>query len=512
MPRHSAAHYFLEGLVDLGVEYVFSNLGTDHVSLIEELARWDREGRPHPQFLLCPHENVAVHMAGGYAAATGRGQVALVHVDAGTGNATMPMHNLCRGRVPVMLMAGRAPFTSHGEMKGGRDSYVHFVQDPFDIGSLVRQYVKWEYSLPTGLVAKEALRRGHTVMQSEPTGPVYMTLPREMLAEEFDDAAIRPFNVDQYGPVLAGGISPAQAEEIAHELMAASNPVAVVSYLGRKAEAVGVLDALARECGIRVVESNPVYVNIPRDSPCFAGYMPGPVIAKADLGLLIDVDVPWIPKDTPEADSVRWLQIDVDAVKKDFPMWAFPASVRIQGDSGTVLGQILEVVRAKADDAYRERVAKRVAGWDSANKERVARVTKAAETAGEKGALTPDYVCAQLNAKLSADDIIVNEAIRSMGVVLNQIPRTQPGTYLGLAGGGLGFSGGSALGMKLARPDRRVVQVVGDGSFHFSTPDSVYAVAQEYQLPDLHGRAGQCGLAGRQGSNAARLPGRGGGC
>ena len=74
MSRHSAAHYFLEGLVDLGVEYIFANLGTDHVSLIEEMARWDREGRKHPEMILCPHEVVAVHMAGGYALATGRAQ------------------------------------------------------------------------------------------------------------------------------------------------------------------------------------------------------------------------------------------------------------------------------------------------------------------------------------------------------------------------------------------------------------------------------------------------------
>ena len=115
MSRHSAAHYFLEGLVDLGIEYIFANLGTDHVSLIEEIARWDREGRKHPEVILCPHEIVAVHMAGGYALATGRGQAVFVHVDAGTANACMAIQNLFRYRLPVMLFAGRAPYTLHGE-------------------------------------------------------------------------------------------------------------------------------------------------------------------------------------------------------------------------------------------------------------------------------------------------------------------------------------------------------------------------------------------------------------
>jgi acetolactate synthase I/II/III large subunit len=172
---YSSAHFFLEGLTELGVQYVFSNFGTDHVSLIEELARWDTIGKAHPQFILCPHENVAIHMAAGFAALTGQGQAVVVHVDAGTANAAMGMHNMFRGRLPVLLIAGKTPFTMRGELPGSRDNYVHFVQDPFDIASLVRPYVKWEYSLPSGVIAKEVLRRAHSVMQSDPQGPVLKT-------------------------------------------------------------------------------------------------------------------------------------------------------------------------------------------------------------------------------------------------------------------------------------------------------------------------------------------------
>src|SRR5258707_12298210 len=188
MGRHSTAHYFLEGLVDLGVEYIFANLGTDHVSLIEQMARWDKEGRKHPGMILCPHEVVAVHMAGGYALATGRAQAVLVHVDAGTANACMAIQNLFRYRLPVMLFAGRAPHTLHGELLGSRDTYVHFVQDPFDIASIVRPYVKWEYSWPSAVVVKEALARASALAHSDPRGPAYHMLPREQLAEEGREA------------------------------------------------------------------------------------------------------------------------------------------------------------------------------------------------------------------------------------------------------------------------------------------------------------------------------------
>ena len=483
MPSHSTAHYFLEGLADLGIEFLFSNLGTDHVSLIEELARWDREGRAHPQVILCPHENVAIHMAGGYAAITGRGQAVLVHVDAGTANASMGMHNLFRARVPVFLMAGRSPYTLRGELPGSRDNYVHFVQDPYDIGSLVRPYVKWEYTLPSGVVAKEALTRGYALMQSDPAGPVYLSLPRETLAEQWEESAIRAFPPARYGPVRAGGTEPDIARRIAAQLLAAENPIAIASYLGRKPEAVAALDALARECGIRVFESNPVYLNIPRDSPCFAGFDARAAIAEADVGLLLDVDVPWLPKYVPDNPGARWVHVDVDAIKKDFPMWGFATDLRVQGDCATVLGQVLEIVRADADAGFRARAATRIAGWEGMRQERVQRITAAAGISGKAGAISPDFLCAALNAVLGQDDIVINEAIRNTPAVLNQIVRTRPQTYFGLSGGGLGFSGGMALGAKLARPGSRIVQFVGDGGFHFSTPTSVYAVAQQYNLP-----------------------------
>src|SRR3954453_640960 len=315
MSRHSAAHYFLEGLVALEIEYIFANLGTDHVSLIEEIARWDREGREHPEVILCPHEVVAVHMAGGYALATGRAQAVLVHVDAGTANACMGIQNLFRYRLLVMLFAGRAPHTLHGELTGSRDTYVHFVQDPFDIASIVRPYVKWEYSPPSGVVVKEALARAGAFAQSDPPGPVYMMLPRETLAEEWDEAAMPDYPAARYGSVQDGGIKPARVEAIADALMRAESPVAFAPYLGRKPQAVAVLDRLARATGIRVAEFSAIDLNIPQDSPCFAGADPLPLLEAADLGLLLDCDVPFVPQSAKRASAMKWIQIDVDPLK-----------------------------------------------------------------------------------------------------------------------------------------------------------------------------------------------------
>jgi acetolactate synthase I/II/III large subunit len=483
MTRYSTAHYFLQGLVDLGVDYIFANLGTDHVSLIEELARWDQEGRKHPEVILCPHEVVAVHMAAGYALATGRGQAVFVHVDAGTANACMAVQNLFRYRLPVMLFAGRAPYTLHGELPGSRDTYVHFVQDPFDIASIVRPYVKWEYSLPSGVVVKEALARASAFMHSDPPGPVYMMLPRETLAEQWDDADMPAYPPARYGSVQSGGIDPVRVNAIAEQLMAAENPIALTAYLGRRPGAVPVLERLAQTCGIRVAEFNSIDLNISQASPCFAGFDSQPLLETADFGLLLDSDVPFVPQYAKRAGAIKWVQIDIDPLKSDFPMWGFATDMRIQGDCAVVLQQVLDVVESRAEQAWRRRVAERIASWGGAREAMAKRRAAASDNQGVSGALNPAFVFKTLNGKLSQDDVVVNEAIRNGPILQEHITRTKPRSYVGLAGGGLGFSGGMALGLKLAQPDRRVVQVIGDGGFHFSSPDSVYAVAQQYQVP-----------------------------
>jgi acetolactate synthase-1/2/3 large subunit len=481
--RHSAAHYFLEGLTEIGCDYLFCNFGTDHAPLIEAMAGFKRDGRKAPETILCPHEITAVHMAAGYTMATGRGQGVVVHVDAGTANSAMALHNLSRGRIPVLLMAGRAPFTTRGELLGTRDNYVHFVQEPFDQASLVRPYTKWEYNLPSGVVAKEALRRAHTVMHSDPKGPVYMTFPRETLTELWSEGQIRSYPRERFGPAIVGAVDAESVDAIAARLLTAERPLLITAYAGRNHEAVARLDELARFAGIRVIEFNPIHVNLPHDSPCHGGFMPAKALADADVGLLVDVDVPWIPKDMPDNPSTWWAHVDVDAEKRAFPMWTFPANLRLQGDSCRFFTDLLVALKAKADEGFKTRAAARVkalAGELAARREQAA---KLAADPGVVGEINSHFFCAALAKALGPSDIVINEAIRNIPVVLQQVPRTKPGSLVGLAGAGLGFSASVALGLKLAMPGRIVMPIMGDGTFYFSNPQSVLAVSQKYGLP-----------------------------
>ncbi len=481
-PEFSAAYYFLEGLTELGVEYLFCNFGTDHAPIIEEMAHRKKRGEPMPGVLHCPHENTAAHMAEGYAFVTGRGQGVLVHVDVGTANTANAMHNAYRSRLPVLLMAGKAPYTANDELVGSRDTYVHFVQEPFDQASLVRPYLKWEWTLPSGVVVKEALRRAYSIMQSEPRGPVYLMMQRETLTQAWSADQIRRYAADQFAATSGGGADPKLVAALAERLLTAEKPVLIAGYAGRNERTSAMIDALAQFAGIAVYEAN-MTNNISHASPCFVGFAADKAVPQADVGILVDVDVPWFPSDVQIREKSFWAHIDIDTLKPGSPMWTFPGNLRMQGDSGRILEQLLDELKAEATPKFRASAAARLERIKALREERIARAAKLAADHGKPGAINPHYLMAELGKVLDDDAIIFNEGVTNAGAVLLQIPRRRPNTTMRSGGGGLGWSGAMALGAKLAAPDRLMVQISGDGGFYFGNPSSVFAVSQQYKLP-----------------------------
>src|SRR5215510_15040838 len=186
----------------------------------------------------------------------------------------------------------------------------------------------------------------------------------------------------RYGSVQAGGIEPARVDAIEDALISAENPVAFAAYLGRKPNAVAALDRMARTCGIRVAAFNSIDLNIPQDSPCFAGSDPLALLESADLGLLLDTDVPFVPQSAKKAAAIKWIQVDIDPQKADFPMWGVATDIRVQGDSSIILQQECDAVEARADDKYRRRIAGRIASWESA---RAGAAQKRAAASANKG-------------------------------------------------------------------------------------------------------------------------------
>src|SRR3984957_8743460 len=176
------AESFLTRLADRGVEYVLANAGTDFAPIIEALSRNPGSNRKYPRVITVPHENVAVSMAQGYYRVSGKPAVVMVHVTVGTANAVCALMNAARDNVPIILGAGRTPLTETGH-HASRNRSIHWGQEMFDQGGLTREFVKWDYGLRAGQAAESVVDRAIDIAMSGPRGPVYLTLPREVLAE-----------------------------------------------------------------------------------------------------------------------------------------------------------------------------------------------------------------------------------------------------------------------------------------------------------------------------------------
>ncbi|MBI4293250.1 MAG: acetolactate synthase, partial [Betaproteobacteria bacterium] len=215
------------------------------------------------------------------------------------------------------------------------------------------------------------------------------------------------------------------------------------------------------------------------------GYVVANHVPQADVGLMVDVDVPWIPNEVQENPASWWAHIDVDVVKQDSPIWGFPTNLRLGGDATTILRQLVEALKVKATPAFRDAVAKRMETIKKEYAERMANLAKLAADKGTKGAVGANYVASEINKVLGEDDVVIAAATTNIVTACNQVPRAKAGTYLGAPGAGLGRGSGMAMGVKLARPEATVVNFVGDGGFYFGNPSSVYAVAKQYKLPIL---------------------------
>jgi acetolactate synthase I/II/III large subunit len=146
IPIDSTAEAYLELLRNRGIEYFFGNGGTDFAPLVEAFAKSASQGGTTPKPMTVPHEYVAVSMADGFYRVTGRPQAVMVHVIVGTANAAGAIMNAARAHVPILFSGGRTPITESG-LRGARIAHIHWAQESFDQGSLVREFVKWDYEL-----------------------------------------------------------------------------------------------------------------------------------------------------------------------------------------------------------------------------------------------------------------------------------------------------------------------------------------------------------------------------
>ena len=180
-----AAEAYLRALAAGGVDSLYAVAGTDFPSIVESYAGAPGSGAVLPNAYTVPHENLAVSMAHGDALHSGRPQTAMVHVSVGTANMVCGALNAIRDAVPVILRAGRTPLTETGA-EGSRTRFIHWAQEMFDQGGMIREAVKWDYELRDADQIEDVAIRAMDIAAAPPPGPVYLSLPRELLARRLD--------------------------------------------------------------------------------------------------------------------------------------------------------------------------------------------------------------------------------------------------------------------------------------------------------------------------------------
>lgn len=240
----NTAQAYLKLLRAMGVKYFFGNAGTDFASIIDGFAKFAAEGKTTPIPIQVPHEFCAVSMAHGYSMVTGEPPLVMVHTTVGTANAMCGLINAARARIPLILSAGRTPITESGHL-GSRDLLIHWAQESFDQASLVREYVKWDYELRSFSQLETVVRRAFALAMSEPKGPVYLTFPREVLAEPHSEFTFSEEN--PLPPATTPFPDSARIEEAAELLAHAAYPLIITRTFGRNPTAVSSLVVRQRE-------------------------------------------------------------------------------------------------------------------------------------------------------------------------------------------------------------------------------------------------------------------------
>ena len=484
---YTTSRALLEAMREAGVRYLFANLGSDHTGIVEAYAQARHDGCADrlPELLLCPHESVGLSAAHGYAQVSGEPQAVLVHVDCGTQTLGGAVHNAARGRVPVLILAGLSPMTQQGELPGSRNEFIHWIQDTADQRGIVRGYVKYENEVRTGRNAKQIVHRALQIARSEPAGPVYLTAAREVMEERLPP---QPAQGPWWSPVAPAALAPEVADEIAAALEEATAPLVVTSYLGRDPAAVADLVRLCELAAMPVIESVPMRVNFPADHPLHWGYQwnttgQNPLLAQADVVLVVGSDVPWIPTTNRPSAGARIYVLDIDPVKEQMPLWHVPASRYARADLGLALRQVAARLAERGgldEGAVRARAERAAAVHDAHLAQWTAR-----ERPADDGTVTPAYLVACVRDAIGPGALVLTEAISNYQTVCEHLRASRPGSLIGSGAGSLGWSGGAAVGAKLAAPEATVVSLVGDGSYLFGVPSSAQWMARRYGAPSL---------------------------
>src|SRR5688572_82793 len=450
-----------------GVTHLFGNPGTTELPFLDAL---DGSGL---EYILALQEATAVAAADGYAQASGRVAVVNLHVAPGVGNGLAIVQNAARARSPVVITAGQ------------QDSRL-LLDEPILAGDMVQmteQFTKWSHEVRTPAEALTSMRRALTLARTPPTGPVFLSLPMDVMVEAADDPGSGGFD-----PPSLAMPDPTALQRGAALLGAARAPLIIAGDGVARAGAVDDVVAIAEALGAPVY-GEPIFrrTNFPGDHPLWRGGMfPTPAgVCKAlepsDAVLIVGANVfAWFlhSPGRPFRDGLTVVQVDDDP-------WeigkSYPVTLGIVADPGAALKALRAALGAHLSPPARAAAGERLAAAARTRAEYVRRLHADADAQAGQTPISPAYLMRTLAVLIADDTAIVDESASSLPHVLRHLRFSARGAFFGSKTGTLGWGMGAAIGVQLARPGRKVVATIGDGGLMYA-PQALWTAAH-YRLP-----------------------------
>ncbi|MEJ0074274.1 MAG: thiamine pyrophosphate-binding protein [Alphaproteobacteria bacterium] len=451
MPVISGKRAFLEILKQEGVDILFGNPGTTELPLMDALAV-DNEMR----YVLGLQEATVMAMADGYAQASGKLTVVNLHVTPGLGNAMGMLYDAQKAGSPILVTAGQH------DQDFNRTEPILYA----DLPPIARPLVKWSDEVHRIEDLALMVHRAAKTALAPPTGPVFLSLPGDILKLEADIDLMAPTRV----PGRVRGEKTA-IEAAAKVLAGAKKPVIMAGDAVAQSRALSEMVALAELLGA------PVYAELisntasfPSSHPLFRGAMARSQKAMRKIfdqhDVLFSAGADLFALSLP--DDVQPISSDLKIVHLDPDPWElgknFPTEAAILGCPKATLPELIEATRAAMPAAAQKSARDRLKAASDAGRADLEKLRARAKSLASETPVQPLALIHAISEILPKDAVVIDETVSSSGGLRQLIKSDDPQSYFGLRGGGIGWGLPAAIGVKLALPDRPVICLSGDGS------------------------------------------------
>ena len=456
MNRITGRSAFLALLKDEGVTHLFGNPGTTELPIMHALSE-----HPDLTYVLGLQESIVVAMADGYSRASGKLSACNVHIAPGLGNAMGALYNAKFTGSPLIVTAG--------QQEQGHGLTEPLLYDP--LVPIAAPLVKWAVEVNRLEDLPRIVRRAGKVAMTPPTGPVFISLPGDILNI---DAALELGSATRVDALSRP--SDEALARLADRLLSANHPVIVSGHEVATSDALGEAARFAEVLGAPVYQQTVPYgAHFLSEHPAFMGALTRDqrqvrdTLAPYDLLVCLGADVlrmsVWSDVD-PLPENMSIVQIGL----RDWEMGKnYSTELAVRSDVKETLRALISVLEGKAGAERLGAAEAALAALSDRNwsAEREAGRQKAA-AAAETRPIDPDWLMMRLAETLPTDAVVVDEGIVTSRSLHRYLPFRDRDCFYGLASGGIGWAMAGAIGIQLAHPDRPLLAVVGDGSAMYS--------------------------------------------